>query len=93
MPLLCECHAYVDDLQAWLNVLRDRREALVHRMAKTEFELSILAVVRRGLPGAFIRLRLHIELTCIRRLWLRQLSRSGGLAWRNPRYKLDSATR
>ena len=62
---LCECHSHIDDLQKWNDALVGYRELVVLRLAKTEFELALLAIMRGDYRSAFIRLRLHIELVCL----------------------------
>lgn len=62
---LCTCHSVIDDLHCWRQVLVGRRELLILDLAATEYELSLLAVMRGDYRGAFIRLRLHIELICL----------------------------
>lgn len=60
---MAKSHAYIEDLERWLSILRSRKESVALQAAVREYQFALLALSLGSYRSAFSALRLFLELT------------------------------
>lgn len=62
---LARNHAFIHDLEVWLDVLKPRPEALILQEAIKEYQFALVALMQGSYRHGFMSLRLFMELTLV----------------------------
>lgn len=58
-------HAFIHELEVWLTILKDRKEATIFHQASREYQFALFAAVQGMYRHAFMSLRLFMELSFV----------------------------